>query len=61
VGFRYCGRELTDAGWHIVDIQIDRVDLSERSVANAIWDAMRRGTVGSIYPVGKAFLGFSTL
>ncbi|WP_304830430.1 hypothetical protein [Hydrogenophaga sp.] len=60
-GFCYCGRELTDAGWHIVDIQIDRVDLSDRSVEIAIWDAMRRRAVGLISPVGEAFLGFSTL
>ncbi|MDP2221623.1 MAG: hypothetical protein Q8K34_15730 [Hydrogenophaga sp.] len=60
-GFCYCGRELTDAGWHIVDIQIDRVDLSDRSVEIVIWDAMRRGTVVLICPVDEAFLGFSTL
>jgi hypothetical protein len=61
VGLRCCGREPTDVGLHIVGMQSDRADLSDRSVVTAIWDAMRRETVGSICPVGEASLGFSTL
>jgi hypothetical protein len=61
VDFRYCAKEPTAAEWHIVDMQTDHGDLSDRSVVTATWDVMRQATAGVIYPAGEAFLGFSTL
>jgi hypothetical protein len=61
VDFCCCAKELTAAAWRIVDIQTHHVDRLDRSVVTAIWDAIRRVTVASIYPVDEAFPGFPTL